>query len=1074
MRLRQLAKLEHIKIEQELDERRKEQKGLEKILRTASALEDLVISEIEADVKTFGDKRRTRHRGSGEGRRRDRRSIDEPVTVIFSRNGWVRARQGQGVDPTTLSFKEGDSLGALVPVPDRRSGRVPRLQGARVHGRGLAAAAGARRRRAGIVAGRRAGRRARSCTASPASRRRSVLVASIGRLRLRRAGSRDMLSNRRAGREFMSVRETDVPVAPFVFEMAKGNLAVAVSSGGKMLAFDLDEVGYLAKGRGVVLMGLDKSETLVGVAVTAEKRVEVSGTGRGGKDNVVEIKGAELRSLRRPSARCKGRVLPEKVKKPSGVGVPAEARAMSAAGVAAPHVLGCHQWFDAVSVSGRRRQRQRRASPHCSVVNLVRSGRKQPQPLTASAGGQARHLPASPPPGSGGGRRLGATGPTARIPACPIRSSPASGGRASFDDAGRAGARRPGADARARAAAAASRLPLHRHARRRQDHARAHPREVAELRDRHHAQPCGMCSRVHRDRRRPLRRPDRGRRGHQHQGGRDARSCSRTRVYAPTRGRFKVYVIDEVHMLSNSAFNAMLKTLEEPPEHIKFILATTDPQKIPVTVLSRCLQFNLKQMPPASIVGAPRRASWARRASPPKPRRCACSRRRRAGSMRDALSLLDQAIAYAAGTVSEAAVRGMLGTVDQTYLFRVLEAIAAARRAGRDRGRGRTRDAQRCPSTARSQELATLLHRIALAQAVAGGARRTISRARAHRRAGRRDRSGERAALLPDRDPGAAGPAACAGRVRGIQHGADAHAGVRARVVGCCAASGCGRAAPARPLRPRPPPTGLQRCAAQPRLRRPRRAAAAHGTGRGRRPDGGTFDGDWPALIRRLPLAGLAKQLGERCELASHTANRFDLVAAGGAQAARGSHADKLKATLAQYLGPPIALNVSIGDVNGATSVSAIAEGERRARQAEAARGHRRRSLRAGAGVRLRRPDRIRQTRHLEGTRSDDERSACRPDEAGAADAGKHAQDAGAACDGRGRRPVGRRAREGRHDLQARREARDHRSVAPRRRQGHARGPRRRRRERRRAARRGDRAGEDGGLHRRAWVCRRG
>ncbi len=146
-------------------------------------------------------------------------------------------------------------------------------------------------------------------------------------------------------------------------------------------------------------------------------------------------------------------------------------------------------------------------------------------------------------------------------------------------------------------------------------------------------------------------------------------------VYAPTRGRFKVYVIDEVHMLSNSAFNAMLKTLEEPPEHVKFILATTDPQKIPVTVLSRCLQFNLKQMPPQAITGhlshileaesvpfeAPALALLARSAN---------------GSMRDALSLLDQAIAHGTGKVEESLVRDMLGTVDQDYLFTLLEAMA--------------------------------------------------------------------------------------------------------------------------------------------------------------------------------------------------------------------------------------------------------------------------------------------------------------------------------------------------------------------------------------------------------------
>src|SRR3954469_22494576 len=134
-------------------------------------------------------------------------------------------------------------------------------------------------------------------------------------------------------------------------------------------------------------------------------------------------------------------------------------------------------------------------------------------------------------------------------------------------------------------------------------------------------------------------------------------------VYSPTRGRFKVYVIDEVHMLSTSAFNAMLKTLEEPPEHIKFILATTDPQKIPVTVLSRCLQFNLKQMPAPAI--AARLAQILVEEKVPAEegalRQLAHSAR---GSMRDALSLLDQAIAYGAGKVAEREVRAMLGAID--------------------------------------------------------------------------------------------------------------------------------------------------------------------------------------------------------------------------------------------------------------------------------------------------------------------------------------------------------------------------------------------------------------------------
>ncbi|KAF4516522.1 hypothetical protein B566_EDAN003269 [Ephemera danica] len=144
-------------------------------------------------------------------------------------------------------------------------------------------------------------------------------------------------------------------------------------------------------------------------------------------------------------------------------------------------------------------------------------------------------------------------------------------------------------------------------------------------------------------------------------------------VYAPTRGRFKVYVIDEVHMLSNSAFNAMLKTLEEPPEHVKFILATTDPQKIPVTVLSRCLQFNLKQMSPASIAGHLHSVMQAENVTFDA-NALALIARSASGSMRDALSLLDQAIAHGAGKVEEFQVRAMLGTVDLDYLYSILEA----------------------------------------------------------------------------------------------------------------------------------------------------------------------------------------------------------------------------------------------------------------------------------------------------------------------------------------------------------------------------------------------------------------
>ncbi len=187
-------------------------------------------------------------------------------------------------------------------------------------------------------------------------------------------------------------------------------------------------------------------------------------------------------------------------------------------------------------------------------------------------------------------------------------------------------------------------------------------------------------------------------------------------VYAPSNARFKVYMIDEVHMLTNHAFNSMLKTLEEPPEHVKFILATTDPQKIPVTVLSRCLQFNLKQMPPGHIVSHLENILGQEQISFETPALRLLAQGAH-GSMRDALSLTDQAIAYAAGKVTLEAVQGMLGALDQSYLVRVLDALAD------QDGAGLLAVADEMAARSLSyngalQDLGSLLHRIALAQSV--------------------------------------------------------------------------------------------------------------------------------------------------------------------------------------------------------------------------------------------------------------------------------------------------------------------------------------------------------------------
>lgn len=184
--------------------------------------------------------------------------------------------------------------------------------------------------------------------------------------------------------------------------------------------------------------------------------------------------------------------------------------------------------------------------------------------------------------------------------------------------------------------------------------------------------------------------------------------------YAPTSGRFKVYIIDEVHMLSKSAFNAMLKTLEEPPAHVKFILATTDPQKVPVTVLSRCLQFNLRQMAGTSITEHLQNILSQENIAF-EPAALHLISRAAAGSMRDALSLTDQAIAYGEHTVNETEVRAMLGAIDQSYLYQLLDALLAYDGASL-MAQAKLMEARSLSFEVALNDLALLLHQIAIIQ----------------------------------------------------------------------------------------------------------------------------------------------------------------------------------------------------------------------------------------------------------------------------------------------------------------------------------------------------------------------
>ncbi|MBC5783366.1 DNA polymerase III subunit gamma/tau [Ramlibacter sp. USB13] len=187
-------------------------------------------------------------------------------------------------------------------------------------------------------------------------------------------------------------------------------------------------------------------------------------------------------------------------------------------------------------------------------------------------------------------------------------------------------------------------------------------------------------------------------------------------VYKPVQGRFKVFMIDEVHMLTGHAFNAMLKTLEEPPEYLKFVLATTDPQKVPVTVLSRCLQFNLRPMAPETVQEHLGRV-LGEEGVPADAQALKLLSRAARGSMRDALSLTDQAIAFGGGQLQEAPVRQMLGSVDRSHVFRLVEALA--------RGDGKsvveTSEALRVhglSAGAALEEMSMVLQRMAVLQAV--------------------------------------------------------------------------------------------------------------------------------------------------------------------------------------------------------------------------------------------------------------------------------------------------------------------------------------------------------------------
>ena len=413
-------------------------------------------------------------------------------------------------------------------------------------------------------------------------------------------------------------------------------------------------------------------------------------------------------------------------------------------------------------------------------------------------------------------------------------------------------------------------------------------------------------------------------------------------VYAPTRGRYKVYVIDEVHMLSNSAFNAMLKTLEEPPEHVKFILATTDPQKIPVTVLSRCLQFNLKQMSPPAICGHLSRILEAEGIGFDASALSLLARSA-AGSMRDALSLLDQAIAHGSGRVEEALVRDMLGTVDLDYLFDLLDALHAGDAPGllciADEMASRSLSFE-----AALQELATLLTRIQVAQlAPTAIAEDLPERARLLDLAARMNiefvqlayqiaiHGRQELALAPDDYAGfvmtllrllAFSPESVEVSPGRVSETSRAAATPRAAplVRAPEASYRAVEVAPARPVAP-----------AQPSASESPAMTAAH-------PSAAAAQGstDWHVVLQKLRLSGMARELAHHCELLFLEAGQVALRLAPLHRHLQMKPAqEKLQQALSDYFGRSLLLRIEVAETETATP-AATAQKVREERQNKA------------------------------------------------------------------------------------------------------------------------------------------
>ncbi len=363
--------------------------------------------------------------------------------------------------------------------------------------------------------------------------------------------------------------------------------------------------------------------------------------------------------------------------------------------------------------------------------------------------------------------------------------------------------------------------------------------------------------------------------------------------YAPARGRYKVYLIDEVHMLSMHSFNALLKTLEEPPPHVKFLLATTDPQKLPVTVLSRCLQFHLRRLPPQQITERLEQIARAEEVEF-EPAALRAVARGAEGSMRDALSLLDQVIAFGGGRVLEDEVRALLGTLDRRHVEHLLEALAE--RDGRALMACAAELDERAPDYHQALgELAAALQRMALLQAVPD-------------LTGEDEEQDEALAPLAARfsaeDLQLMYQIAIMAR-RDLDYAPDARAGFEMALLRMLAfqPAAQGDATPTvREESGRPAAV-------------PARSTRTGGGGGKTRAPAAADDGDWASIVAALGLQGPASQLAAHCELVDKTAGlvRLRLDAAGEVYR-RPQLVDKLAKALSEHFGQETRVDIAVSE----------------------------------------------------------------------------------------------------------------------------------------------------------------